>query len=209
MPISLKSVYSRVQARVPGYRYGDVFALLLLTYVYMASVPPTGRWVPLGSVLLLGLTLLACVLASKGGPLVFYAATAVIIGGLAASILGLIGGYSDERAVAYAVGALLVLAAPVTIVRGIVVRGTIDNRTILAALSIYVLLGMLWAFIELTIQTVSSHPFFAQTGKGTTADFLYFSFVTLTTVGYGDLTAARSFGRSLAVLEAMLARCTS
>ena len=34
-------------------------------------------------------------------------------------------------------------------------------------------------------------------------DFLYFSFVTLTTVGYGDLTAAGDFGRAIAAFEAM------
>ena len=38
----------------------------------------------------------------------------------------------------------------------------------------------------------------------TVADYLYFSFVTQTTVGYGDLTAAGGFGRALAVLEALI-----
>ena len=46
--------------------------------------------------------------------------------------------------------------------------------------------------------------FFVQTAKPTSADDLYFSFITLTTVGYGDLTAATSLGRSIAVLEALV-----
>ncbi|HEX3262045.1 MAG TPA: potassium channel family protein [Solirubrobacterales bacterium] len=38
---------------------------------------------------------------------------------------------------------------------------------------------------------------------GTTKNFLYFSFVTITTVGYGDLTAGTSLGRSIAIAEAL------
>ena len=203
MPVSLKTLYERIQSRVPGYRFGGVFVLLLLTYVYLASAPPTGRWVPVVGLALMGITLLACLLASRSGSIAFYVAVILLLGGFASAILGFLGGYETERAITYGVSALLVLAAPVAIAHGVVSRGVIDRRTIMAALSIYVLVGMLWAFTELTIQAASSHPFFAQTKQGTTGDFLYFSFVTLTTVGYGDLTAAEGFGRSLAVLEAM------
>ncbi len=203
MPGLAQSLYGRIQGRVPGYRFGGVFVLLLLTYVFLASAPPTGRWVPVVSMALMGVTLLAAVLAARSGKVAFYATVLVFLGGLAAVIFAVFGGYSSEEAIAYGVSALLVLAAPVAIIRGVVQRGVIDGRTILAALSIYVLAGMLWAFIELTIQAATSHPFFAQTSKGTASDFLYFSFITLTTVGYGDLTATGGLERALAVLEAM------
>ena len=42
-----------------------------------------------------------------------------------------------------------------------------------------------------------------QTAHATTPDFLYFSFITQTTVGYGDFTAEGDLGRALAVVEAM------
>jgi voltage-gated potassium channel Kch len=51
---------------------------------------------------------------------------------------------------------------------------------------------------------VASSPFFVQTRDPTTADYLYFSFITLTTVGYGDYTAAGGFGRAAASVEALL-----
>jgi len=47
-------------------------------------------------------------------------------------------------------------------------------------------------------------PFFAQTDTIARTDFLYFSFVTLTTTGYGDLSAAGNAGRALSVSEAIL-----
>jgi hypothetical protein len=203
MPGLAQSLYTRIQGRVPGYRFGGVFILLLLTYVYLASAPSTGRWVPVVGMALMGTTLLAAILAARSGKVAFYVTLIVLLGGFVTVILTLLGDYSSEEGIAYGITALLVLAAPVAIVRGVIQRGVIDGRTILAALSIYVLAGMLWAFVELTIQAASSHPFFAQTGKGSTSDFLYFSFVTLTTVGYGDLTAVGGFERALAVLEAM------
>jgi hypothetical protein len=198
-----QTLYNRIQERVPGYRFGGVFVLLLVTYVFLASAPPTGRWVPLVSMTLMGVTLLAAVLAARSGKVAFYVTVLVLIGGLAAVISTILGDYASEEAIAYGVTALLVVAAPIAIIRGVVQRGVIDRRTILAALSVYVLAGMLWSFVELTIQAATSHPFFAQTDKGTTSDFLYFSFITLTTVGYGDLTAVGGLERALAVLEAM------
>ena len=166
MPGLAQSLYGRIEGRVPGYRFGGVFVLLILTYVFLASAPPTGRWVPLLGMTLMGATLLAAVLAARSGRVAFYATVIVLVGGLAAVIFAIAGGYSSEEAIAYGVSALLVLAAPVAIVRGVVQRGIIDGRTILAALSIYVLAGMLWAFIELTIQAATSHPFFAADRQG-------------------------------------------
>ena len=65
---------------------------------------------------------------------------------------------------------------------------------------------MVFAFLYATIDLVGSAPFFVQTQTATTADYLYFSFITLTTVGYGDFTAATGLGRALASLEALLSQ---
>jgi hypothetical protein len=79
----------------------------------------------------------------------------------------------------------------------------IDVRTVLGAVCIYVLLGMMFAFLYAAIDGIGSEPFFVQTSHATVPDFLYFSFITQTTVGYGDFTAAGDLGRALAVLEAL------
>jgi hypothetical protein len=79
----------------------------------------------------------------------------------------------------------------------------IDIQTVLAALCIFVLIGMFFAFTFTAISEMQTEPFFAQEEHATNAEFLYFSFITLTTTGYGDLTAAGNLGRSFAVLEAL------
>jgi voltage-gated potassium channel Kch len=63
---------------------------------------------------------------------------------------------------------------------------------------------MFFAFVFSAIGTIGDKPFFAQQGTATTADYLYFSFVTLTTVGYGDLSARGGLGRATAVIDALL-----
>ena len=76
--------------------------------------------------------------------------------------------------------------------------------TMFGVLCIYLLIGSLFAFVYGVVPSVGSGDFFAQQGDlDTTKNFLYFSFVTITTVGYGDLTAGTSLGRSLAISEAL------
>jgi uncharacterized membrane protein len=54
------------------------------------------------------------------------------------------------------------------------------------------------------ISTLESGRFFASTSNPTTVDYVYFSYSTLATVGYGDLVAKTGLGRMLAVCEALL-----
>jgi hypothetical protein len=63
---------------------------------------------------------------------------------------------------------------------------------------------MMFSFAYAAIDAIDPSPFFVQTSHATIPDFLYFSFVTQTTVGYGDFTAAGNLGRALASLEALI-----
>jgi hypothetical protein len=67
-----------------------------------------------------------------------------------------------------------------------------------------VLLGLSFAFAFAAVGDLGSRPFFASHEAGTRSDYVYFSFVTLATVGYGDLTPQGGLGRALAVTEALL-----
>ena len=55
-----------------------------------------------------------------------------------------------------------------------------------------------------TANALGDGGFFSEVATPSSVDYLYFSFVTLTTVGFGDRTAAGNFGRMLAVTEALL-----
>ena len=89
-----------------------------------------------------------------------------------------------------------------TLIHYVIRERRIDFQTILAAASMYVLIGLLFARIYFMIDMFFG-PMFNQLGRETLmSDYMYFSFITLTTTGFGDLTAASEFGRMVSVLEA-------
>jgi hypothetical protein len=193
---------SRLERRAAVARFGIVLLLLLVTFVFLAS-GPTGRWVPFVAVVLQGATLLAALAASEAGPRLWRVAVVVVVVGLVSALGVWIADFSNADGILFLLSVLLVGASPVVIAMSLIRRGVVDIHTVMGALCIYVLLGMLWAFAFGAIGAFESGPFFAQQKTATVADFMYFSFVTLTTVGYGDLTAAGGLSRAIAVVEAL------
>jgi hypothetical protein len=187
----------------PGARYGIVLALLLATFVFMAS-GPTGAWVPLVTVTLQGATLLAALAASEASRRLVRISVVVVVLGVASGIVSLVTDTPDSRGLSSILSVLLVAVAPAAIAASMYRKPKVDIHTVLGAICIYVFIGMFFAFVFTTIGELGSGPFFAQQVNATTADYLYFSFVTLTTVGYGDLTAAEGLGRATAVFDALL-----
>ncbi len=110
---------------------------------------------------------------------------------------------SDLGPFVFLAASVLYFLAPFAIVRRIGYRRTVDQETMLGALAAYLLLGMAFAFLYRVVGAAQSAPFFGTGGEGTVAEDLFFSFVTLTTTGYGNLVPAGNPGQSLAVLEAL------
>jgi hypothetical protein len=112
-----------------------------------------------------------------------------------------------ERAASRLANLLLVVLAPPTVILGVArslrEHGEVTIEAVFGVLCLYLLLGMCFAFIYGVIDRYDG-PFFANGGAATTSNCLYYSFTTLTTVGYGDLTAASNLGRTLSTFEALL-----
>jgi hypothetical protein len=103
---------------------------------------------------------------------------------------------------------LLAAFAPLIIAVGIVrdmrIARAITVRSMFGALSIYLLIGLGFAFAYGTIESLSASGFDGREIRADQSDYLYFSFVTMTTTGYGDLVAASDLGRSLAITQALI-----
>lgn len=184
-------------------RFGVVLLLLLATFVVLMT-GSTSKWLRPVTVGLTGTTLVASLVAADVSPRLRRVAMVVVVAAFLAS-LSVVGiGKRSGDGLNAALAAGLVLVAPFAIARSVIRRRIVDMRTILAALCVYVLFGMLWAFVYVAIGNLHATAFFVQTTKPTSADYLYFSYITQLTVGYGDLTAAGNIGRACSVLEALL-----
>src|SRR5262249_9429339 len=150
-----------------------------------------------------GGTLLGGVRAAQVGQRYMRLTLLLVLGAFAGAVVATFFSSGNVQGGLFLLNVALIAVAPVVIARSILRRGIIDVHAVLGALCIYVFIGMLWAFLYNAIGAIGSEPFFVQTHNATTADYLYFSYVTQTTVGYGDLTAATGFGGALAVLEAL------
>lgn len=187
-----------------SHRFGLVLVLLLLTFMFLMA-SPSGAWSRLVTVALQGATLVAALAASQANRHLRLAVLILAAVGLLITVATLGTDADWVEGVIALMNVLFVAIAPVVIVRSVMRRRVIDISTVLAALCVYVLLGMLWAFVFTAVGAFQSHAFFVQDQTpASSADFLYFSFVTQTTVGYGDLTAATDAGRAFAVLEALI-----
>jgi len=81
----------------------------------------------------------------------------------------------------------------------------ITGDVIMGAICVYFLIGLAWTFIFSTLELLQPGSFKTPQGLDTQlSHFSYYSFVTLTTLGYGDITPITSQARSLAVLEAIM-----
>ena len=98
---------------------------------------------------------------------------------------------------------LVLLLAVVIIVRQVLTMGTVTLQSIYGAVSAYLILGLMFAVFYSAMFHFGGDQFFAGGPPGTTQTFQYFSFTTLTTLGYGDFTAAQSGGQAVAVIEAL------
>ena len=88
--------------------------------------------------------------------------------------------------------------------------GRVDVNRILGAICIYLVLGLLWAFLYAFLERAVPGSFRLQSvnrdlgaGQGLLTELMYFSNVTLTTLGYGDIVPVSKPARTFAVLQAI------
>ncbi len=100
--------------------------------------------------------------------------------------------------------ATLYFLAPIVVLRDVASRPTVDEESLYGALASYLLIGMFFAFAYRFVSLAQAAPFYGSNGDGTQAQHLFFSFITLTTTGYGNLVPAGNPGQTLAVTEALM-----
>jgi hypothetical protein len=174
--------------------------LVLGSFLFVAFAPDNRSM--RGILLLLeSVTLLAAFWTSVSAPLRARLLIPLVAVGVAVAQLETEG--RTLTSVAIALDGLFVVATIVVIARGVINDGKVSVQSVLGAICVYLLMGMLFTFLYSLAAVLGSGTLFAQGTDGTPAIRLYFSFVTLTTVGYGDYAPPGDIARTLANMEAL------
>jgi hypothetical protein len=183
--------------------FGLVLLLVLVTYV-VASLTRYSGWSAV-AITAAGCSSAALAFGSSGVRVpVVRAVAAFAILATALAMVQALGGPDAFLAAAALIQMLLLIGATYVVLHSVLTELTVNFRTILGAISVYMIFGLLFTSLYVTIDRLQSGPFFAAEGGSHTGDYIFFSFTTLTTTGYGNLVPIAQPGKMFAGLEMLL-----
>lgn len=186
-------------------RYGLLLGAIITVFFVEGIAAPQAAEQVFVSVLL-SATLLLALWTVDARPRLVRAALAISACVILISVVEALNDNADGRATRVAYALLVALAPPaiiVGVVRTLRDKQAVTLEAVFGVLCVYILLGMFFAFVYGSINRFGG-AFFAGGQAGSIAHCIYFSFTTLTTVGYGDLTARTNLGHTLAASEALI-----
>ena len=180
--------------------FGLVLLFVVATYV-LASLIPYSGWGAVG-ITALGCSAAAVAFGSSGAKTAhtrFAAGTGMAA--VALAIVAVLSGLTGFLAAAALTQMVLLVAATAMVLRAVISESEVGFRTILGAISVYMIFGLLFTSLYVAIDRLQAGEFFVRETGSHTGNFIFFSFTTLTTTGYGNLVPAGQPGRMLAGME--------
>jgi len=194
--------WTRFAGRI-GNAFGLVLLLLLSTYV-LASLTEYRGWWSVATTALTCASALVALASSRARLLVLRIAAVVAIVATVLAIVSAASGNDAARGISALLQMLLLLVAAGSVLRDVLTQLEVGFRTILGAISVYIIVGLLFTFLYVGLDSLQSGPFFASESGSTAGDFLWFSITTLTTTGYGTLVPAAQPGKLLSGFEMLI-----
>ena len=188
---------------VPGVdHFGLVLALLVMSFV--VSALGGGSTLRLLEASFVVVALWLALHASATGPRVRLAAAAMLLAALiAVVIITQFVADNTARGIGELWFVIVYLLTLVAVLRRVLIHQEVTLETMCGALSAYLLLGMMFSAVYGAMADLGNQQLFVQVAEPSIPLRQYFSFATLTTLGYGDVTAATDIGRAVAMLEAI------
>jgi voltage-gated potassium channel len=190
-----------------SYRYGLVLMLTVLSTGVQMLLPDTPA-AQLAQALLMAATVVTAMFA-RDATHTQWRRVGVLLG---VSVVGLIAatiaGRGDaERMIMFSLSGILAATGAVVVTRGVVGGIRVEQRvtlhSVMGALTVYLLAGLIFAFSYSVMDAIAGAPVLSHLGSDRHAEEVYFSFITLTTVGYGDISPVARAARMTSVLEAL------
>lgn len=178
--------------------------MLLLANFFLLELVEDPRWGALGSTLLSAAALIVAISDPDAGQTVSRRQALTIVACVALAPIVLFVNSATIVGLTYLLPVALLVTATLPITLSRVLRHRrVTHETVLGALCSYVLVGLLFAFVFLAVDDFISASFFVQEGPHVQSEYVYFSFVTLTTLGFGDLSPSVGLPQALTALEAL------
>ncbi len=183
--------------------FGLVFGLVVITYVLTSLLGNSG-WSSVIVMLAVSTTSVVALTSSHAKPHWVHVGIYLSLIGLVLAVIAAVSGDDDWLDVGALVQVLLLGAAMAAVLVRVITTAEVNARTILGAISVYTVLGLLFAFIFEAVGRIQDGPFFEGHPVLHHSDYLFFSYTTLTTTGYGNLVPGGQPGRMLAGLEMLI-----
>jgi voltage-gated potassium channel len=202
-----KELAKPLQPRRRFHRFSTVELLvaLVLLFVFFPFVEEVKGGDVIVSILL-SLVLLSAVLAVADRKGVFFIALVLAIPAIVGRWINHFRPDLVPPPVFLVAGLALIAFVVANLLRFVLRAPSVNTEVLCASISAYLMLGLLWTVAYWLVAQVTPNAFSFNTGpKETMSGFnaFYFSFITLSTVGYGDITPASRIARWLAATEAM------
>jgi len=199
----LAGVRAVLGRRRASHSHGVVLVLIVASFVFAATAPDD-PWTASVLVLLQSLTLVAALWTSGLADVDSWLSRAFVGGAVALAVLNMVKEGTALEATVAILSGLLTIGIAFVIALSVIEQSSINAQSVIGAICIYLLLGMIFLFVYGVVAELGTGPFFAQGTDGTRSLRLYFSYITMTTVGYGDYTPKGNLGHTLAVAEALM-----
>lgn len=190
-----------------SYRYGLVLGLTVLATGSQMLLPDTPAS-QLVQALLMAVTVITALYAegttrAQWRRVGIFVAVAVV----ALIAVSIAGRGSTERSITFGSGGILALAGAVIVARGVIGGIRVERRvtlhSVMGALTVYLLAGLVFAFAYAVMDELAARAVLSNLGSDKHAEEVYFSFITMATVGYGDIVPTAAASRMTSVLEAL------
>lgn len=209
---------SGAHPRVPGFAVllGAITVLLVAAPVLSIVSPRLPTWlVSLTTTAVFFAMLLSAVFAVSGTRRSVIIGLTLIAPVLLSQIVAVVWERNETLAVDYVLSISFMVYVILLMLRWLFRQEVVDFNTICCSLCVYLLLGVAWSIVFSLLVVVDPGAFAdlphatdsaarIRFGAAETITSLYFSFVTLTTLGYGDITPTSPAARMLAVVEAVM-----
>jgi hypothetical protein len=190
-------------ARRIANAFGLVLLLVLLTYV-CASVAPYRDWTALLTVALAAASASVALTSAEARPGLVRWGFILALAAVALAFVNAAFGTPWLLGLSALIQMLLLILGAGAVLRAVVTESEVGFRTILGAISVYIMFGLLFTFLYVGVDRLQSGPFFTGGGHLGTGDYVFFSLTTLTTTGYGNLVPAAQPGKMFAGLEMLV-----